>query len=485
MSAQILIYACIGIPLCGAILTLFAARAPKWIHPIALITSATLGITAIALARALARDPMAIVDAIEILPGLPLRFAPEPLGIAFSVLAAVLWFVNTLYSIGYVNGNKLQNRARYYIFFALAIASTQAIALAGNLLTLFIFYEVLSLCTYPLVAHEGTKKAVYGARIYLSVLMSASFVLFIPALLWTWHLTGTLDFTPGGILAGKIQDAHIPILLALFAFGTGKAALMPVHRWLPAAMVAPTPVSALLHAVAVVKAGVFTIMKIVIYIFGIDLLQEVNTVDWLVYVAGISIVWASVRALRQRNLKARLAYSTISQLAYIVMATAILTPISILAAVLHIVAHAFGKITLFFAAGSIYTASHKTEIDELDGVGRKQPWTMAAFAVGTMAMIGLPPTFGFVSKWYLLAAGAQDVDPFVLGVIIISTLLNTAYFAPIVYRAFFAGPKEDTTIAEAPLSMNIAQCATALASLVCFFAANLILLRLINLVNYL
>jgi multicomponent Na+:H+ antiporter subunit D len=219
-------------------------------------------------------------------------------------------------------------------------------------------------------------------------------------------------------------------------FGIGKAALMPIHRWLPAAMVAPTPVSALLHAVAVVKAGVFTVVKVIVYIFGVDLLSKTAEAGWLIYVAGATILIASLIALRQDNLKRRLAYSTVSQLSYVIIAAAILTPISIMAAALHIAAHAVGKITLFFAAGSIYTAAHKTEISQMNGIGRRMPWTMSAFGIAALSMIGLPATAGFLSKWYMLEGAAQTNQWFPLTVIVLSTLLNAAYFLPIVYAAF-------------------------------------------------
>jgi multicomponent Na+:H+ antiporter subunit D len=265
------------------------------------------------------------------------------------------------------------------------------------------------------------------------------------------------------------------VLLALYMFGIGKAAIMPVHRWLPAAMVAPTPVSALLHAVAVVKAGVFTVVKVVVYIFGIDTLRPLAEAGWLVYAAGATVLIASVIALRQDNLKRMLAYSTVSQLSYVVLATAVLAPLSVVGAALHIAAHAFGKITLFFAAGSIYTAAHKTEISQLAGIGRRMPWTMGAFAVGALSMIGVPPTFGFVSKWYMLMGALQAGQLFAVAVIIVSTLLNAAYFLPIVHAAFFR-PVTDGHHAdhgEAPLPVVLAVVATAVGTVLLFGLAGL------------
>jgi multicomponent Na+:H+ antiporter subunit D len=342
------------------------------------------------------------------------------------------------------------------------------IAMAGNMFTLFVFYEVLTLSTYPLVIHKGTPEARRAGRTYLGILMGTSIGLELLALLWTWSATGTLDFRAGGILSGHVQGPEVALLLFLYMYGLGKAALMPIHGWLPAAMVAPTPVSALLHAVAVVKAGVFSVIKVLIYIFGLDLLNSISAAQWLLYMASFTVIVASVIALRQDNLKRRLAYSTISQLGYVILAGAILAPLSVVGAGLHIVAHAFGKITLFFAAGAIYTASHKTLVSQLDGVGRYMPWTMAAFAIGSLSMIGLPPTAGFISKWYILL-GALSVDQyFAVMVMVISTLLNAGYFLPIVYRAFFKTAEPGHEHGEAPLPMVLALCFTAASTILIF-----------------
>ncbi len=263
-------------------------------------------------------------------------------------------------------------------------------------------------------------------------------------------------------------------------YGIGKAALMPIHRWLPAAMVAPTPVSALLHAVAVVKAGVFCVVKVLVYVFGIANLRATPEGDWLLYIAGLTILTASVIALRSDNLKRRLAYSTISQLSYVILAAAILAPLSVMAAALHIAAHAFGKITLFFAAGSIYTAAHKTEVSQLNGIGRRMPWTMGAFAVGALSMIGVPPTAGFISKWYMLMGALNSEQMFAVAVIVLSTLLNAGYFLPIVYAAFFR--PEDAPAGnpghehgEAPLAIVIALVTTATLTVALFWLPDVAL----------
>ena len=256
-----------------------------------------------------------------------LAFEVEPLGMLFALIAAGLWIVNSLYSIGYMRANAEVQQTRFYVCFALALAATMGIAFAANLFTLFVFYEMLTLVTYPLVTHHGTEEARRGGRIYLGLLLGTSIMFLLPALAFTWFVAGTIDFTPGGILAGKLGGVGLGVLLALYMFGIGKAALMPFHRWLPAAMVAPTPVSALLHAVAVVKAGVFSVVKVIIYVFGIDTLLGAGVNGWLVAVAGFTIVAASVVALKADNLKRRLAYSTVSQLSYVVLAAALLAPL--------------------------------------------------------------------------------------------------------------------------------------------------------------
>jgi multicomponent Na+:H+ antiporter subunit D len=405
---------------------------------------------------------------VNITPALPILFELEPLGMLFACIAALLWPINTLYSIGYMRGNQESHQTRFYICFAIALSSTMGVALAGNLLTLFIFYEILTLSTYPLVTHKGDEAALNAGRTYLGILMTTSIGFLLVAIIWTWTLTGSLEFRPGGILAGKVAGPELTLLLFLYMYGIGKAALMPIHRWLPAAMVAPTPVSALLHAVAVVKAGVFSVVKISIYIFGLDMLQQSSAAEWVLWIAGFTIIVASVIALRQDNLKLRLAYSTISQLSYVILAIFILAPLSTVAAAFHIAAHALGKITLFFAAGSIYTASHKSRISQLNGIGYRMPWTMAAFTIGAISMIGIPPAAGFISKWYMLLGAFQQQHVVAVLVIIISTLLNAAYFIPIVYAAWFRQADDISEHGEAPLPIIVALSSTAVLTLLLF-----------------
>jgi multicomponent Na+:H+ antiporter subunit D len=365
-----------------------------------------------------------------------------------------------------------QHQTRFYICFAVAIASTMGIALAANMFTLFIFYEALTLSTYPLVTHSGTPEARRAGRVYLGLLLGTSIGLQLLAVVWTWALTGTLDFTNGGILRDHASPVVIAILYALYVFGIGKAAIMPFHRWLPAAMVAPTPVSALLHAVAVVKAGVFTILKVTLYIFGIDLLADIGATQWIAYVAAATIILASLVAMRQDNLKARLAYSTVSQLSYVVLGAMLVNAWGIIGAGMHLAMHAFGKITLFFCAGAILVATHKTDVSEMRGLGRRMPITMAAFAIGALSVIGLPPLGGTWSKWYLLLGTLEAGELALLGVLVLSTLLNVAYLMPIPVRAFFSAAPEGAVgegIKEAPVVCVVALVITAAGSIALFF----------------
>jgi multicomponent Na+:H+ antiporter subunit D len=473
VTPETAILVAIILPLAGALAIALAGRvSPNLRETVTLVTAAALIWVVWGLLPTLMAGGRPAVEISQVMPGLTIAFKVEPLGMLFAALASGLWIINSVYSIGYMRGNKEQNQTRFFTCFALALSATMGVAFAGNLFTLFLFYELLTLSTYPLVAHKGDPATVRSARVYLGILLSTSIGLFLPAIIWTYTVAGTGDFTQGGILAGKLDDPAIGLLLGLFVFGIGKAAVMPVHRWLPAAMVAPTPVSALLHAVAVVKAGVFAITKIIVYVFGIDFLFAAPSSGWLLYMAAFTIIAASLIALRQTNIKRLLAYSTIAQLSYVVMAAAILKPLAEVGAAIHIVAHAFGKITLFFAAGAIYVASKKTEVYQLRGIGRRMPWTMAAFSIGALSMIGVPPTAGFVSKWYILA-GAFEADNLVaIFTIIASTALNAAYFLPILYLAWFereeSGAPEH---GEAPLAAVLALCVTALLTLA-FFLFN-------------
>ncbi len=471
MTGETLIILALLIPATGTVLIALTSSRENLRETMTLLTAAALFTVVVTILGRVMQGKQTMTSAYQIVPGLELAFKVEPLGMLFACVASGLWIVNSIYSIGYMRGNNEPRQTPFYMCFAVAIASTMGIAFSANLFTLFLFYEVLTLSTYPLVAHKGDDKAKAGGRVYLLILLGTSMVLLLPAIIATAVIAGTLDFTPGGILAGKTDKTTIALLLALFMFGIGKAALMPLHWWLPAAMVAPTPVSALLHAVAVVKAGVFTIVKVVVYVFGVDALAGTGSAEWLIWVAGFTVITASIVALRQDNLKKMLAYSTVSQLAYVVLAVSILTPLSIVGAAMHIAAHAVSKITLFFAAGSIYTASHLTEISQLDGIGRRMPWTMTAFAIGGLSMIGVPPTAGFLGKWYMLMGAMNTSEWVAVAVIILSTLLNAGYYLPIIFQAFFKPPGKDVKAhakGEAPMPIVMALTATAAATVVMF-----------------
>jgi|TARA_B100000315_G_scaffold79150_3_gene72533 multicomponent Na+:H+ antiporter subunit D len=457
-------------PLLGALAVLLTGRWPNLREATSLLAGGALIVQVVTLLPpVLAGESPGVLLAVPV-PGVPLALKIEPLGLLFALIASVLWVATTVYAIGYMRGHGEKHQTRFYVFFAIAISATMGVALAQNLFTLFLFYELLTLSTYPLVTHAGSDEAKRGGRTYLGILMGTSMGFLLLAVIWTWHLTGTTGFQQGGILAGKTSPLMVGVLYALFAFGIGKAALMPFHRWLPAAMVAPTPVSALLHAVAVVKAGVFAILKITVYVFGLDLLSGTGATTLVLWVAAITIIGASLVALRQDNLKRRLAYSTISQLSYVVLGAVLANAAGIVGAAVHIATHAVGKITLFFCAGAILVAAHKTRVSELDGLGRQMPITMGAFLIASLSIAGLPPMAGLWGKWYL-SIGALDAGYGVLlGVLMLSTLLNIAYLLPIPLRAFFArGSGQAGQLHEAPLPCLMAIGFTTIACVVLFF----------------
>ncbi len=461
------------IPLLGGIMVLLFHDRPKLRETSSLLAGILL-ILYVTQLLGHYTEPTSIHTLLDISASLSIAFHLEPLGLVFALLAAGLWFITTVYSIGYMNGNAEKNLTRFYLFFSLAIAATMGIAFAANLFTLFIFYEALTLSTYPLVTHKQTAEAKSGGRVYLGLLLGTSIMFFLTALVITWIQADTLNFEPGGILEGNTDGVAALLLFTLFMVGIGKAALLPFFRWLPAAMVAPTPVSALLHAVAVVKAGVFSVLKISVYIFGIDYLAAQDASTWILWLAVATMVITSVIALSKDNLKARLAYSTISQLAYIVIGAALAWPAAALGGALHIVTHAFGKITLFFCAGAIYTATKLTQVSQLNGLGHRMPFTFTAYLLAAFSIIGLPPFVGAWSKWLLIEGSADTQHYIVLLAFALSTLLNCAYLLPIGLRAFFKPPDPSQAAAgpgiqEAPLACLIPLCATAAGTLLLFF----------------
>jgi multicomponent Na+:H+ antiporter subunit D len=411
-------------------------------------------------------------DLIQVLPGLAISFKVDGFGMLFALVASILWIITTVYSIGYMRGLKEHAQTRYFCCFAVALSATLGVAFAGNLFTLYLFYEMLSLSTYPLVTHHQDREARSGGRKYLTYLLATSIGLALPAMIITYQTAGTLDFTMAGIFPAGTDPLLLLALLLMFLFGFAKAGLMPFHSWLPGAMVAPTPVSALLHAVAVVKVGVFAIVRVLTGIFGIDLLAAQNLNVIVCTIAGFTVIVSSLIALTQDNLKRRLAFSTVGQLAYIILGVGLASKLGVQGGMLHIAMHAFGKITLFFCAGAIFVATGKKYVSEMVGIGRRLPLTMAAFFLGSLSVIGLPPAGGLISK-FLMVQGAMQADLWwVLVIYLTSSLLNAAYFLPIVYKAFFCSEEEamfEKKVAEAPLFCVAPPVVTALASVVLFF----------------
>ena len=405
----------------------------------------------------------------RILPGIEFAFRVDGFGLLFALGASVLWIATSFYSIGYMRSLGEHAQTRYFTCFALALSATMGVAFSANLFTLFLFYEGLTLATYPLVAHKETAEAKAGARKYIIYLLGAAKLLLVPAIILIYNVAGTLDFRSGGILPASAlaaQPTLLYVVFALFLFGFAKNAVMPMHSWLPAAMVAPTPVSALLHAVAVVKTGVFSTVRVFLFVFGVEAIRHLGADKLALVVASVTILGASLLALGQDNLKARLAFSTISQLSYIVLGAALLTPSGILGGIAHITNHAVSKITLFLCAGSIYASAHKTDVSQTSGLARQMPWTMAAFAIASLSLVGIPPASGFVSKWYLAIGTLQRGNPWLLGVLLTSSLLNAAYLGPVVYKAYFEEAAESghSEVREIPW-MVIPLFVTALASL--------------------
>ncbi len=375
---------------------------------------------------------------IPLLPGAPLQFRADPLGLLFLTLASLLWLAAHPYSIGYLRTLKYDHQTGYFAAFSIAVASAAGIALAANPLTFLIFFEILTISTWPLVAHRRDAPGVLSsARSYLAYTLLAGQLL-LAAVVWTGMLAPGATFTPGGFLAGTTSNAALRVLFVLFLVGVGaKAAILPLHAWLPRAMVAPTPVSALLHAVAVVKAGAFGVLRVTGWTFGPDLMRDLGVALPLALLAALTILFASVRALGEGHLKRRLAWSTVSQLSYIVLGGAIGTPLALAGAAFHIAAHGFMKITLFFCAGSVYAATGRERIRDLRGLGRVMPVTFTAFSIGALGMAGLPLLPGFLAKWNLALGGLDAGQPWVIAVLLASGLLNLAYYGPVLRIAWF------------------------------------------------
>ncbi|MBM3853765.1 MAG: monovalent cation/H+ antiporter subunit D family protein [Verrucomicrobia bacterium] len=456
-------------PLVGAGLVMAAGRRPNVREACSFLAAVTLfGVTASLVPDVVAgHTPRYTLFAL--LPGLSFALRADALSMMFAVAASFLWIVTVFYSAGYMRGLQEHAQTRFNTCFALALFGAIGCAFSDNLLTLYLFYEIVSVTTYPLVAHHQDDEGYEGGRKYLTYLTTTAKGLILPAMVLIYVLSGTLDFATNfhtGILPASVHNGVIVALYICCILGFAKNGVMPLHHWLPAAMVAPTPVSALLHAVAVVKVGVFSTVRVMLHVFGVDVMERLNLGLPTAYFVSFTILAASIIALSKDNLKLRLAYSTVSQLSYIILGVALLTPTAISGGLVHIANHAFSKITLFFCAGAIYVATHKKNISEMSGLGRAMPWTFGAFAVAALSMIGAPPVAGFISKLYLLV-GALDARAIgILVVLVASTLLNAAYFVPVVYHGFFGRPAPDDHHhhKEAPLAMVIPLCLTAAIS---------------------
>ncbi|MDZ7642639.1 MAG: monovalent cation/H+ antiporter subunit D family protein [Desulfurivibrio sp.] len=446
----------------GAVLVLLNGRNPNIRESWSLLAAVVMFAIIASMVPLILAGKTIVYPLFDILPGLSITLRVDALSMVFALAASFLWILAVFYSLGYMRGLHEHAQTRFNACFALALFGAMGVAFSDNLFTMYLFYEIVSISTYPLVAHHQDRESYEGAKKYIIYLTTTAKGLLLPAMILIYVLTGSLDFADNistGILPEAAGQTMVTVLFFFCLFGFAKNGVMPVHGWLPGAMVAPTPVSALLHAVAVVKVGVFCTVRVMLYVFGIDLMDDYSLGIITAYIVSFTIIVASVIALTKDNLKARLAYSTVSQLSYIILGVALLTPAAVEGGLIHITNHAFAKITLFFCAGAIMVAAHKKNISEMGGLGRVMPFTFGAFAVASLSMIGAPPVAGFVTKWYLLVGSMDAGQLGILVVLLTSTVLNVGYFVPITYKAFFGRPPAGETpggeIREAPLSMLI------------------------------
>jgi len=461
-------------PLLGAGLVMATGRRPNLREGVSLVAALIMFGLTVSLIPEVRAGKKLFYTIFTLLPGLSIALRADALSMIFALSASFLWVVTVFYSAGYMRGLNEHAQTRFNTCFALALFGALGCAFSDNLLTLYLFYEIVSIGTYPLVAHHQDEEGYEGGRKYLVYLTVAAKGLILPAMVLIYVFTGTLDFAHNirtGIFPSTVSQGMVTALYVCCLLGFAKNGVMPLHHWLPGAMVAPTPVSALLHAVAVVKVGVFSTVRVMLYIFGVEKMDAFNLGLPTAYFVSFTIIAASVIALSKDNLKARLAYSTVSQLSYIILGVALLTPKGIEGGLIHIANHAFSKITLFFCAGAIYVATHKKEISEMAGLGRVMPFTFGAFAIASLSMIGAPPVAGFVTKWHLLVGALDAGSVLIIMVLMASTLLNTAYFAPVVYHAFFSKPPDGRTPhgKEAPLAMVLPLSITAAISVLIGF----------------
>ena len=472
----------IAIPLLASVLILATGRYENLREGVTIAAaSAMLGSVLLMLPGVLAGNRFMVL-LLPMVPGGDFALKVDAFGMVFALTASALFLLNSFYAIGYMRSLKEHAQTRFFFCLAVAIAATIGIAFSANLLTLFVFYEILTIITYPLVVHVETPEAMKAGRKYLAYLLIGGIFL-LSAVILTYILTGTTDFVAGGFLAGSGSDTTLRILFILFMVGFVKAAWMPLHGWLPAAMVAPTPVSAFLHAVAVVTAGVFGIVRIAGWVFGMDLMAMLGLGTLLAVIASFTIITASLFALAEDNLKRRLAYSTVSQLSYILLGVSMLSIAGMTGAMVHIPIHAFLKITLFFVAGAVIVSAGKDYISEMKGIGRKMPVTGIMFAVAAIGICGLPPLAGIISKIYLALGAVEGGVPILLLVIIVSAVLNAAYFFPIIYTIFFEMPDDPAhldLVSEPPLTMLVPIILTAGVSVLIFFFPSMPFMDLIE-----
>lgn len=461
----------IAVPLLASVLILLVGRYENIREGVTITAAVAMLGAVLAMLPSILSGTRITVSLLPMVPGGEFALRVDAFGMVFALTAAVLWLLNSFYAIGYMRAQREHAQTRFYFCFAVAIAAAVGIAFSENLLTLFIFYEILTIITYPLVVHIETPEAMKAGRKYLAYLLIGG-VFLLAALVLTYVLTGTTTFVPGGFLAGSGSAIVLQVLFLLFMVGFVKAAWMPLHGWLPAAMIAPTPVSAFLHAVAVVTAGVFGIVRIAGWVYGMDLMASLGLGTLLALIASFTIITASLFALTEDNLKLRLAYSTVSQLSYILLGVSMLSVAGMTGAMVHIPIHAFLKITLFFVAGAIIVSTGKEYISEMKGIGRNMPVTALMFAAAAIGICGLPPLSGIISKIYLAVGAVEGGMPVLLLVLIASAVLNAAYFFPVIYTMMLERPDDEVslvTVSEPPLIMLIPIILTVAISILIFF----------------
>ncbi len=433
MRAEDLLLTAIFSPAVASILILLLRRHPNLRESVTILASVVSFLSIFHLSK-IVLERSVEVTLFQIAPGIDFAFKADAFGTIFAVTSSSLWILVSVYSIGYMRALNEHAQTRFYFSFAVALFSAFGIAFSKNLITFYVFYELLTICTYPLVAHEESEEAISAGRRYLVYLLPSGAMLLVASILTYW-MTGTTDFKAGGFLFG--DELTLKLLFVLFLLGFVKAAYMPLHSWLPTAMVAPTPVSALLHAVAVVKAGVFGVIRVVYYVYGVELMRELNLGAILAIIAGFTMIVANVLAIGEDNLKRRIAYSTINQLSFILLGASMLTPSAFVGAVMHIPFHGYMKITLFLCAGAIAVIAGKDRVSQLDGLGRSLPLTFAAFSIGALGMSGIPPVAGFISKWYIAMGTIRADNLAALATVLAASLLDAVYFFPIIRNAFF------------------------------------------------